>query len=176
MAPPSFLSHPPPPSPRTRMYFYTHSLLIFLLPCVSGGCSSIDGKCAWEGSEPNNTTGKKSEPPPIWILKRPMHASSSLKNFVQNGISGIQHPPPPPRPVYNTEQCVMGGRKGKGKGGEGSIFKLLSTSGIDSIEPISYNLSPLSVVIKLWQYHLNVNYSYIRVLRFHCSLFSMGAG
>ncbi len=57
------------------------------------------------------------------------------------------------------------------------IFKLLRTSGIDSMDSISYNLSPLSVIMEQetpQQCPLNV--INIRVFRGHCSIYSMGAG
>ncbi len=58
-------------------------------------------------------------------------------------------------------------------------FKLLRIPGINSPESIAYKLSPLSEVIEQvtpQQCPLILNDIYIRVLRGHGSIYSMGAG
>jgi hypothetical protein len=45
------------------------------------------------------------------------------------------------------------------------------------MEPIAYNISPLSVVMEQLTAQLSpINVIYIRVLQGHCSIYSMGAG
>ena len=57
------------------------------------------------------------------------------------------------------------------------IFKLLRTQGIDSMESIPYNLSRIFVVMEqVTPQQCLLNVIYIRVLRGHCSIYSMSEG